>query len=102
MNILRFLSHAEGIGEMSNSRVVLVRILELSRTLGSLKEWRIILKNKWQGKIVPVLKYSTMPLRRTRDWMYKSMFFFSALVAGEWSVSRRGRLTPGERIPGTH
>jgi hypothetical protein len=37
MNILRFVSHAEGMGEMSNSRIVLVRILELSSTLGRLK-----------------------------------------------------------------
>jgi hypothetical protein len=26
----------------------------------------------------------------------------SALVGGEWSVSRPGRFTPGERAPGTH
>jgi hypothetical protein len=25
----------------------------------------------------------------------------SALVGGEWSVSRPGRFTPGERVPGT-
>jgi hypothetical protein len=26
----------------------------------------------------------------------------SALVGGEWSTSRPGRFTPGERAPGTH
>jgi hypothetical protein len=30
------------------------------------------------------------------------IFFTSALVSGEWSVSRPGRFNPGERIPGTH
>jgi hypothetical protein len=36
-------------------------------------------------------------------WMYRSTFFFtSALVGGEWSNSRPGRFTPGEKIPGTH
>jgi hypothetical protein len=44
MNILRFVIHAEGMGEMSNSRVALVRMLEISRTLGRLKVWRTILK----------------------------------------------------------
>jgi hypothetical protein len=29
-------------------------------------------------------------------------FFTSALVGGEWSTSRPGRFTPGERAPGTH
>jgi hypothetical protein len=26
----------------------------------------------------------------------------SALAGGEWSASRPGRFTPGERAPGTH
>jgi hypothetical protein len=26
----------------------------------------------------------------------------SSLAGGEWSVSRHGRFTPGERAPGTH
>jgi hypothetical protein len=30
------------------------------------------------------------------------VFLTSALVAGEWPVSRSGRFTPGERAPGTH
>jgi hypothetical protein len=30
------------------------------------------------------------------------IFFTSALVGGEWSVSRPGRFTPEERTPGTH
>jgi hypothetical protein len=30
------------------------------------------------------------------------MFLTSALVGGEWSASRPGRFTPGERAPGTH
>jgi hypothetical protein len=35
--------------------------------------------------------------------MYRSTFFFtSAQVGGEWSASRPGRFTPGERAPGTH
>jgi hypothetical protein len=37
------------------------------------------------------------------EWLYRSTFFLtSALVAGEWSVSRMGRFTPGESAPGTH
>jgi hypothetical protein len=61
VNILRFVSDAEGMGEMSNSRVVLVRILDINRTLGSFKVWGIIFKCKRQGKIVPLLKYSNTP-----------------------------------------
>jgi hypothetical protein len=30
------------------------------------------------------------------------VFLTSALVRGEWSASRHGRFTPGERTPGTH
>jgi hypothetical protein len=30
------------------------------------------------------------------------IFLTSALVGGEWSVSRPGRFTRGERAPGTH
>jgi hypothetical protein len=30
------------------------------------------------------------------------VFFTTALVGGEWSASRPGRFTPGERTPGTH
>jgi hypothetical protein len=35
--------------------------------------------------------------------MYRSTFpsLTSALAGGEWSASRPGRLTPGERAPGT-
>jgi hypothetical protein len=29
-------------------------------------------------------------------------FFTPALHGGEWSTSRPGRFTPGERVPGTH
>jgi hypothetical protein len=29
------------------------------------------------------------------------IFLTSALVGGEWSASRSGRFTPGERVPGT-
>jgi hypothetical protein len=37
------------------------------------------------------------------EWMYRFAFFFtSALVGGEWSASRPGCFTPGERAPGTH
>jgi hypothetical protein len=30
------------------------------------------------------------------------VFLTSALVRGEWSASRHGRITPGKRAPGTH
>jgi hypothetical protein len=30
------------------------------------------------------------------------IFLTSVLVRGEWSASRHGRFTPGERAPGTH
>jgi hypothetical protein len=30
------------------------------------------------------------------------IFFTTALVGGEWSVSRFGRFTHGENVPGTH
>jgi hypothetical protein len=30
------------------------------------------------------------------------IFLTSALVGGEWSTSRPGHFTPGERAPGTH
>jgi hypothetical protein len=30
------------------------------------------------------------------------IFFTLALAGGEWSASRPGRFTPGERAPGTH
>jgi hypothetical protein len=30
------------------------------------------------------------------------IFLTSALAGGEWSASRRGRFTPGERSAGTH
>jgi hypothetical protein len=30
------------------------------------------------------------------------VFLTSALVGGEWSASRPGRFTPGEKAPGTH
>jgi hypothetical protein len=30
------------------------------------------------------------------------IFLASALDGGEWSTSRPGRFTPGERAPGTH
>jgi hypothetical protein len=33
-------------------------------------------------------------------WIH--IFLTSALAGGEWSVSRPGRFTPGERAPGTH
>jgi hypothetical protein len=34
--------------------------------------------------------------------VYIHIFFTSALDGGEWSASRPGRFTPGERTPGTH
>jgi hypothetical protein len=37
------------------------------------------------------------------EWMYRSTFSRPRqLVEAEWSVSRPGRFTPGEREPGTH
>jgi hypothetical protein len=33
-------------------------------------------------------------------WIH--IFLTSALAGGEWSASRPGRFTPGERDPGTH
>jgi hypothetical protein len=33
-------------------------------------------------------------------WIH--IFLTSAVVGGEWSASRRGRFSPGERAPGTH
>jgi hypothetical protein len=34
--------------------------------------------------------------------VYTHVFLTSALVGGEWSASRPGRFTPGEKVPGTH
>jgi hypothetical protein len=34
--------------------------------------------------------------------VYIDIFLTSSLVGGEWSTSRPGRFTPGERAPGTH
>jgi hypothetical protein len=34
--------------------------------------------------------------------VYIHILLTSALVGGEWSTSRPGRFTPGERAPGTH
>jgi hypothetical protein len=34
--------------------------------------------------------------------VYVHIFLTSALAGGEWSTSRPGRFTPGERAPGTH
>jgi hypothetical protein len=37
------------------------------------------------------------------EWIHRTTFFLtSALVGGEWSVSRPGRFTPGEGAPGTY
>jgi hypothetical protein len=37
------------------------------------------------------------------DWMHKIHVFFALTVAGgEWSASRSGRVSPGERTPCTH
>jgi hypothetical protein len=42
-------------------------------------------------------------MKAYREWMYRSTCFMtSALVGGEWSISRPGRFTPEERAPGTH
>jgi hypothetical protein len=34
--------------------------------------------------------------------VYIHIFLTPALVGGEWSDSRPGHFTPGERVPGTH
>jgi hypothetical protein len=34
--------------------------------------------------------------------VYIYVFSNLALVGGEWSASRHGRITPGERVPGTY
>jgi hypothetical protein len=50
-----------------------------------------------------VLLTSKLVLLKGLRRMYRPMFFFtSALVGGEWSASRPGRFTPGERAPSTH
>jgi hypothetical protein len=36
------------------------------------------------------------------QWIYIHIFLTSALAGGEWSASRPGRFTPGERDRGTH
>jgi hypothetical protein len=36
------------------------------------------------------------------DVVYIQVFLTSALVGGEWSASRLGHFTSGERTPGTH
>jgi hypothetical protein len=77
MNILIFVSHAEVMRKMSMSRVVLVRKLEISRTLGTLKFWRIILKCKTQGKFVPVLKYSITAQFYTLDLLTRPSLWSS-------------------------
>jgi hypothetical protein len=33
---------------------------------------------------------------------YTHVFLTSALILSEWSASRPGRFTPGDRAPGTH
>jgi hypothetical protein len=44
-----------------------------------------------------------MPWRRIGEWMYRpNIFLTSALVGVEWSASRTGHFTPGERDPGAH
>jgi hypothetical protein len=36
------------------------------------------------------------------EWIYIHLFFSSSLDGGEWSASRPGRFTSGERTPGIH
>jgi hypothetical protein len=46
---------------------------------------------------------STTPWRRMGERIYRSTFVLSSAVAvGEWSASRPGLFTTGERAPGTH
>jgi hypothetical protein len=54
---------------------------------------------KSKGKVVPVKHYAMKTFGLVDA--YTHVFLTSALV-GEWSVSRPGRFTPGERAPGTH
>jgi hypothetical protein len=50
-----------------------------------------------------VLNYlSTTPCGRVGDWRWSSTILTSAPDGGEWSTSRPGRLTSGERALATH
>jgi hypothetical protein len=56
-----------------------------------------------KGKVVPVLNLlSTTIWRRRRSGGTAPPFSTSALGGSEWSASRPGRFTSGERAPGTH
>jgi hypothetical protein len=54
---------------------------------------------KGEGKLVPLRSIE----EHLGDRRYSSYSFLtSTLEGGEWSASRSGRFTPGERAPGTH
>jgi hypothetical protein len=49
-----------------------------------------------KGKVVPVIKHYAMKTYGGVDVQIEA-FLTSALAGGEWSVSRPGHFTPGER-----
>jgi hypothetical protein len=60
----------------------------------------ILRVTKGKGKVVPVFNYAMKAYGGVDVKIH--IFLTSALVGGEWSASRPGRFTPGERAPGTH
>jgi hypothetical protein len=56
-----------------------------------------------KGKVFPMLQLSGTPWRRNGGVEIQlHAFLTAALDRDEWSASRAGRFTPGERSPGTH
>jgi hypothetical protein len=57
----------------------------------------------FKGMYVPVLnQLSTTPSRRMGSGGIAPAFLISGLHGNEWPVSRPGRFTPWETVPGTH
>jgi hypothetical protein len=57
------------------------------------------------GKVKLALILTYQALRHEgygRVDVYSRIYMTSALAGGEWSASRPGRFTPGERAPGTY
>jgi hypothetical protein len=56
-----------------------------------------------QVKLFPCL--TNLVLHHADVWgsdVYSHVFLTTEIVGGEWSASRLGRFTPGERVRGTH